>query len=105
MEEKFQSLKTTTEKLRYLLTSCPELATSQNKLFMTFYFYELGKNKMNEMSAYDFFLYLIDGNKNTINISSLSRIKRKVLAELKSKGFHFVQDEQNQDLLFKIKNF
>lgn len=105
MEEQFQQLKTVTEKLKLLLRSFPDLAFDDDKLFMTFYFYQLGKDNMNTMSAYDFFTYLIDDSRNKVKIETLSRIKRKVLSDLKVEGYEHKPIEKNDDLLFQIKNF
>lgn len=101
MEAEFKKLSSTYKKIKFLLEQKPELSTDADQLIFTFYFYELGKAKINEMSGYDVFTYFNSKFKDkTAKIESISRARRLVLKrhpELK-------KPKAEIKTLFKIKN-
>jgi hypothetical protein len=57
-----KKLKTIKEKVEKLLKNEPHLRDDDNKLISNFYFFEVGKNTINQMSAMDFLKLLSTGN-------------------------------------------
>lgn len=101
MEAEFKKLSSTYKKIKFLLEQKPELSTDVDQLIFTFYFYELGKAKINEMSGYDVFAYFNSKFKEkTPKIETIGRKMRLVLQhhpELKKPKVEI-------KTLFKIKN-
>jgi hypothetical protein len=101
MEVEFKKLKSIYAKIKFLLEQKPELSTDVDQLIFTFYFYELGKVKINEMSGYDVFTYFNSKFKDkTAKIETIVRARRLILQrypELKKPKVEI-------KTLFKIKN-
>jgi hypothetical protein len=104
MEKEFKELKTVSKKIEFLLKSEPELAHNQNKLFMMYYFFEVGKEVINEMNVYEFFILIVDPNNKNVNFETLSRTRRRVISRLKKQGFTFEKPKPEPELVFKIVN-
>jgi hypothetical protein len=102
MEVEFKQLKSVYEKVKFLLNKDPNLIHDSDRTIFTFYFYELGKEKVNEMSGYDVFAYFNSKfTEKSAKIDSISRARRLVLQkhpELKE-----IEIEVSKTL-FKIKN-
>lgn len=102
MEAEFKQLKTTYAKVKFLLEQMPELRFDSDKTIFTYYFYELGKDKINDMSGYDVFMYFNSKfTDKTAKIDTISRARRRVLQytpSLKEK------EQTPKKTLFKIKN-
>jgi hypothetical protein len=80
MEVEFKKQKNTYAKIKFLLESVPELSNDIDRLIFTFYFYELGQDKVNQMSGYDLFMYFNSKFKEKIpKIDTISRIGRLIL--------------------------
>lgn len=101
MEAEFKKLPSTYKKIKFLLEQKPELSTDVDQLIFTFYFYELGTDKINEMSAYDLFAYFNSKfNHKKAKIETISRARRLILQhhpELK-------KPKSEIKTLFKVKN-
>jgi hypothetical protein len=101
MEVEFKKLKSIYAKIKFLLEQKPELSTDVDQLIFTFYFYELGKAKINEMSGYDVFTYFNSKFKDkTAKIETIGRARRLILQrypELKKPKVEI-------KTLFKVKN-
>jgi hypothetical protein len=101
MEVEFKKLKSIYAKIKFLLEQKPELSTDVDQLIFTFYFYELGKAKINEMSGYDVFTYFNSKFKDkTAKIETIVRARRLILQrypELKKPKVEI-------KTLFKVKN-
>jgi hypothetical protein len=101
MEVEFKKLKSIYAKIKFLLEQKPELSTDVDQLIFTYYFYELGKAKINEMSGYDVFTYFNSKFKDkTAKIETIGRARRLVLQrypELKKPKVEI-------KTLFKVKN-
>lgn len=101
MEVEFKKLENTYQKVKYLLEEKPELSTDNDRLIFTFYFYELGKDKINEMSGYDVFTYFNSKfTEKTAKIETISRTKRLVL----QRNPELKKDKAEIKTLFKVKN-
>jgi hypothetical protein len=101
MEVEFKKLKSTYAKVKFLLEQVPELSTDNDRLIFTFYFYELGKDKINEMSGYDVFTYFNSKfAEKTAKMETISRAKRFVLQRNPS----LKKDKPQIKTLFKVKN-
>jgi hypothetical protein len=101
MEVEFKKLKSTYAKVKFLLEQVPELSTNNDRLIFTFYFYELGKDKINEFSGYDVFTYFNSKfTDRTTRIETISRAKRLVLQ--RNPSLKIAKTEIKT--LFKVKN-
>lgn len=101
MEVEFKKLKNTYAKVKFLLERIPELCNDKDRLIFTFYFYEIGKDKINEMSGYDVFTYFNSKFKDkTSKIETISRASRLVL----QRNPELKKPLEQIKTIFKIKN-
>ena len=101
MEVEFKKLESTYAKVKFLLEKVPELCYDTDRLIFTFYFYELGKDKINEMSGYDVFTYFNSKFKDkTAKINTISRMSRLVL----QRNPELKKPIEQTKTIFKIKN-
>jgi hypothetical protein len=102
MEIEFKKIKNTYSKVEYLLEKNPELSNDIDRLIFTFYFYELGQDKVNEMTGYDVFAYFNSKFKDKVpKIESISRISRMILKS----NPNLKAPVEEMKTLFKIKNY
>jgi hypothetical protein len=102
MEVEFKKQKNTYAKIKFLLESVPELSNDIDRLIFTFYFYELGQDKVNQMSGYDLFRYFNSKFKEKIpKIDTISRIGRLIL----QRNPHLKSPIEEPKTIFKIKNY
>lgn len=102
MEAEFKKLKSTYLKVKFLLDKVPELRYDSDRTIFTYYFYELGNDKINEMTGYDVFVYFNSKfNEKSAKIDSISRARRLILQkhpELRA------EKKEATKTLFKVKN-
>jgi hypothetical protein len=64
-------------KVKWLLVKFPELRDDDNKLLATFYSYQVGGwDALKEMTAYDFFMNLVDNK--YVNFESIRRVRCRI---------------------------
>jgi len=67
----YNQMKTVKDKVKYLLISTPHLRDDDNKLIATIYFNEIGKTKLELMTALEFLQYFANGK-----LPSMESIRR-----------------------------
>ena len=72
----FNEMKNIKDKIEYLLETKPHLRDCDSKLIATLYYFEIGKNKLDDLTGFDV-LNLIAENKLT-NSGSVIRVRRKL---------------------------
>ena len=72
----FNTLKTIKDKVEHLLSTQQELRDDDALLIARFHYYEIGKDKVEAMSAKE--LLLMFARKQLINDSSIDRVRRKL---------------------------
>ena len=103
MEVEFKKLSSTYAKVKFLLEKMPDLRFDSDKTIFTYYFYELGMDKINEMSGYDVFTYFNSKySEKTAKIDSISRARRLILQRFPE--FKTKPTEEEPKTLFKLKN-
>lgn len=101
MEAEFKKLENIYSKIKFLIENNPQLSGDSDKLVFTYLFYELGSERVNEMSGYDVFSYFNSSMKDkTTKINSITRTLCLVLQQ--NPNLRYKHEEINT--AFKIKN-
>jgi hypothetical protein len=101
MEAEFKKLENIYSKIKFLIENNPQLSGDSDKLVFTYLFYELGSERVNEMSGYDVFSYFNSSTKDkTTKINSITRTLCLVLQQ--NPNLRFKHEEMTT--AFKIKN-
>jgi hypothetical protein len=77
----FNQMKNIKEKVAFILETKPALRDDDNKLIASFYVYELGKSKVEQMSAMSLLTELAYGN--LTSPESIRRVRQKLQEERK----------------------
>jgi hypothetical protein len=86
--KQFSDLKTTRDKVNFLLKEVPDTRGNDMKLAFTFWFYEVGKDSVSEMSALDFCAKGSNGRLTNYETIRRARIDlQKRFEDLKGDGF------------------
>jgi membrane-bound lytic murein transglycosylase MltF len=97
----FLDLSTVRDKVKFLLSELPDTRNNDMKLAFTFWFYEVGKEEMLEMSTLDF---CAKGSNNRLtNYETIRRSRielQKQFEHLKGEGFG--KKKTNETPLFKV---
>ena len=101
MKPTFLDKKTVRDKVHFLLKELPEARNNDMKLAFTFWFYEVGKEDMLEMSTLDFCAKASNGRLTNYETIRRARIDlQKQFEELKGDGFG--KKKTNTIPLFKV---
>lgn len=88
MKETFYDKKTVKEKVLFLIKELPDLRNNDMKLAFTFWFYEVGKEDMLELSSLDFCAKGSNGRLTNYETIRRARIDlQKQFKDLKGEGF------------------
>lgn len=88
MKETFYDKKTVKDKVLFLIQELPDTRDNDMKLAFTFWFYEVGKEDMSEMSTLDFCAKASNGRLTNYETIRRARIDlQKQFEDLKGDGF------------------
>ena len=91
-EEDFRALSSCYDKVKYLLECREELRNDDMKLVSKYYFYEIGKQRFEEMTAYD--LMSLIYNSKLPSFKTIDRTRRKVQLKYPSLNAAFPSKER-----------
>ena len=101
MKPTFSNQKTVKDKVLFLLKELPETRNNDMKLAFTFWFYEVGKEEISEMSTLDFCAKASNGRLTNYETIRRARIDlQKQFEDLK--GEEFGKKKTTKQPLFKV---
>lgn len=99
--KQFHDFKKIKDKVEFLLQTNPELRDNDMKLIATYYFYEIGKEEIDKLTAYDF-LTKISSSKMT-NFESIRRLRMQLQQHNENyRGSEYKNRKKRIDPFFKV---
>ena len=92
----FEEMKTNKNRVRALLVKHPHLRDDDNRLIATYWFFQLGRHKVEAMTATDFMHYYAEGN--LTKAESIRRVRQKLQEQepsLRGENYHSRKDDGN----------